>query len=267
MNKITVLLSCVLVLLLTSCQFTEEITFNSDGSGEFIMHYDMSQMMIALKEMSGKTDTESEEKKKTKIIDSTIYFKDMLDEKADSISKLPEEDQQKLKDLETVVMKMKMNEATNSFMFGFGSTFKSLNELEDVLTKIEKAKKLNSKDNQQFNKVNSSAVAKSTEKMLEHVDFKYSGNTFTRTIKIDTLRTDDEVKAVKDEMASLGAEAETSFKAMTYNLVYHFPKKIASVTNKNAVISDDGKTVTLTMNFLDMIAQPEHMNLSVKLVD
>ena len=248
--------------MLTSCNFTEEITFNEDGSGEFIMSYDMSEVMKTLnEEMGGGQDKEGKEKVK---LDSVVYFKDMLIEKADSIATLPIEEQKQLKALETVVMKMRMDEANGVFDFGFGSSFTSLDELPNVLEKIEQAKQLNSKDNAQYSKMDESAVAKASENMFEYVDFSYDGKTFSRTLKKDYKQSAEDIEALDKEIAEMG-EAKDMFGAMSYTLIYHFPKAVKSVTNKNAMVSEDGKTVTLKMNFIDMIKSPETMTLDVGL--
>lgn len=258
----------VTVLLFSSCNFTEEIIFKEDGSGEFMMNYDMSQMMIAMKEMGGKKPDDSENKKAAKVVDSTIFFKDMLVERADSISKLPQEDQDKLKKLESVIMKMKMNEATDEFVFGFGSSFKNLNELPKLLDNLATAKKMNSKENAQFDKMSSSEVAKATDNTLEHVTFNFDGSTFTRLYKAPKEEvSEEEINVLKTEMSSMGEDAKDIFDNMSYNLVYHFPKKIKSVSNKEATVSNDGKTVTLSLNFLDMVKNPDSNNLEVQLVD
>lgn len=248
----------------TSCNFTEEITFNDDGSGEFIMSYDMSEVIKTLeKEMGGGQKEEGKEKVK---LDSVVYFKDMLVEKADSIATLSIEEQKQLKSLETVVMKMRMDEANGVFDFGFGSSFKSLEELPEVLEKIEQAKQLNSKDNPQYSKMDESAVSKASEDMFEYVDFSYDGKTFSRSLKKDFKQSSEDVEALDNEIAEMG-EAKDMFGAMSYTLVYHFPKPVKTVTNEKAVISDDGKTVTLKMNFIDMIKSPETMTLDVVLED
>ncbi len=62
-------------------------------------------------------------------------------------------------------------------------------------------------------------------------------------------------------------EAKDMYGEMSYTLVYRFPKAVKSVTNENAIIDEDGKTVTLKMNFIDMIKSPEMMNLDVILED
>ena len=190
----------------------------------------------------------------------------MLVEKADSIATLPIEEQKQLKALETVVMKMRMDEANGVFDFGFGSSFTSLEELPVVLEKIEQAKQLNSKDNPQYSKMDESAVARASEDMFEYVDFSYDGKTFSRTLKKDYEQSPEDIEALDKEISEMG-EAKDMFGAMSYTLVYNFPKAVTSVTNTKATISEDRKTVTLKMNFIDMIKSPEMMTLDVVLED
>ena len=256
------LLLIVCAFLLTSCNFTEELTLNEDGSGEFVMSYDMSEVMKTLEEMGGgKKNNEDKEKVK---IDSVVYFKDMLVEKADSIAQLPQEEQEQLKALESIVMKMKMDEDTGQFDFGFGSTFTSLSNLPEALEKIDQVKKMNSKDNPQFSKMEESAVSKSAESMFEYIDFAYDGNTFSRTLKKDYERSQEDIESLEAEISQMG-ESKEMFENMSYTMVYNFPKKVKTVTNKNAEISKDGKTVTLKINFIEMIKDPEITTLDVVL--
>ena len=252
------------LLLLTSCNFTEEITFNEDGSGEFIMSYDMGEVMKSLEEKMG--GGQSDEGKENVKMDSIIYFKDMLVEKADSISTLPQEEQDKLKALENIVMRMKMDQEEGLFNIGIGSSFKSLAELPETLQNIENAKTLNSKGDPSFSKMGESQVAKASEGMFEYIDFSYDGKTFSRRLKKDYKKSNQDFEALDAEIAEMG-EAKDMFEAMSYTVVYNFPKPIKSVTNKNAEISKDGKTVRLKMNFLDMIKSPEKMVLDVVLED
>ncbi|MDO6596064.1 hypothetical protein Q4512_04000 [Oceanihabitans sp. 2_MG-2023] len=255
------ILAIASVFLLTSCNFTEEISFNPDGSGEFIMSYDMSEVMKTMEEMGGGKKDNGKEKMK---LDSVMYFKDMLVEKADSIATLSQEEQDKLKSLESIVIKMKMDEEEGLFDMGFGSTFTSLKELPEALKKIEEAKKMNSENNAQMGKMGESAVAKASEDIFEYVDFAYDGKTFSRSIKEGFQQSEADIEELNEEIGQMG-DSKEMFEAMSYTLVYNFPKKIKSVTNKNAVISSDKKSVSLKMNFIDMIKSPEAMTLDVEL--
>ncbi|MGY0391855.1 hypothetical protein ACW5R3_04715 [Bizionia sp. KMM 8389] len=265
MSRFYVLFICLLTLIFSSCNFTEEITFKPDGSGEFIMHYDMSEVMGMLKEMGGES-SEDENKEKQKL-DSVVYFKDLLSEKADSISQLPQAEQDKLKDLKDIIIKIKMDEETGAFDFGFGSTFSSLDSLPQALENIDKAKQFNSKDNQQFSKLETSAVAKSAKNMLNYLDYSYDGKRFSRKLKDDYKKSKADSDALKAEIESMGADSRETFESMTYTLVYSFPKPIKKVSNKKAIISKDRKTLRLTLNFLEMFKSPESMNLHVVLKD
>lgn len=254
----------VSLFLLTSCNFTEEITFNEDGSGEFIMSYDMSEVMKTLnEEMGGGEKKEGKEKVK---MDSVVKFKDLLVEKADSIATLPQEEQDRIKSLESIVMKMKMDEDKGIFNLGVGSTFTSLNELPEALKKIDEAKSFNSQQDQTFSKMGDSEVAKASENMFEYIDFSYDGKTFSRSLKKDYEQSSEDLEALNNEISEMG-ESKEMFESMSYTLIYNFPKAVKSVTNKNAEISNDGKTVTLTMNFIDVIKSPELMTLDVVLED
>ena len=67
----------------------------------------------------------------------------------------------------------------------------------------------------------------------------------------------EDVQALDGEINQMGGDSKVMFQAMSYTLVYNFPRAIKSVSNANASLSDDKKTVTLTMNFLDMVKNPE----------
>ncbi|MDG5489927.1 hypothetical protein [Psychroserpens sp. SPM9] len=253
------------LFLLTSCNFTEEITFNEDGSGEFIMSYDMSEVMRTMEEqMGGGNKKEGKEKVK---IDSVFYFNDMLVEKADSIAQLPQEEQDRIKSLEDIVMKMKMDEEKGVFNIGVGSKFKSLAELPEALEKIEQAKSFNSANDQTMSKMGDSEVAKASQGMFEYLDFTYDGKTFSRRLKEDYKDSNQDLEGLNNEIAQMGEESKEMFQSMSYTLVYNFPKPVKSVTNENAKISNDGKTVTLSMNFIEMLKTPEMMTLDVVLED
>ncbi len=262
-----VFLLLIAVCMFTSCNFTEEITFKEDGSGEFMMSYDMSEVMKTMLEMEANRTGNNEKEKKKKSIDSVVYFKEMLAEKADSIATLSEEEQKELKALENVVMKIKMDEDAGLFNFGFGASFSSLEQLPQVLETIDQAKKMNAKENAQITQMNNSEVAKSAENIMDYLVFDYDGKQFSRRVSEEFKRTEEDQTALESEMGQMGEEAQNFFNDMTYKLIYHFPNKIKSVSRKDAVVSNNGKTVTVNMNFLEMLKNPKSAALNVKLED
>lgn len=265
MNKCIILL--LTVGILTSCNFTEEITFNADGSGEVVMGYDMSVLMKTIeKEFGGNPNKETKEKEK---LDSTFYFKDLLSEKVDSIAALPKEEQERLQSLEKVFMKIKIDEAEGIMDFGFGSRFTSLEELHETFENLTEAKEINSEKDPLNSKLSESQFTRLTESILESVDFQYNGKQFSRLLKEGMAPTEEDIEALNKEMEEAGEMKDFNklFAGMTYTLKYSFPKAIQSVGNEKAVILEDGKTVILKANFMDMIKNPKLMDLQVTLED
>ena len=68
-------------MLTISCQFSEELTLNEDGSGKMSIKFDGSEIM----KIGGEKVSENKEED----VDTLIVFKEFLEEHKDSISKLP----------------------------------------------------------------------------------------------------------------------------------------------------------------------------------
>jgi len=92
-----------LAFTVLSCQFTETMVLNEDGSGSMAIEVNLNEMMA----FGGAAMVDSTVVK----MDTIINMKLFLEEKRDSISKLPAKEQLKLKKLENY----------NSFENGFRS--------------------------------------------------------------------------------------------------------------------------------------------------
>ena len=112
MRKVKVLLGAMVIALISSCNFTEEIHLNENGSGKLSIQFDGSEMM----EMGGEELAKTDEK----AVDSIISFKDFLEEKKDSIAQLSPQEQAKLKKLEPFSLRMMMNPEKKEMMFDQG---------------------------------------------------------------------------------------------------------------------------------------------------
>lgn len=253
------LLSLLLVAFLTSCNFSEEITFHKDGSGEFSVSYDMGTVLKEMKKMGGS----SKEKKKGEKRDTMIFFKDFLKEKADSIATLSEAEQKRFKAMEDISMRMSMDEEKEVFDMTMGIKFNSINELSESIKALDDAQKMNSKDYASMGKLKDNSIAKGASNTLENVDFSFDGQNFSRKF-IPESKEKIDVEAINKEMEQL-QEMKGLFEAMTYSVTYNFPKKIKKITNKNAKLSKDKKSVELTVNFLELMKDPTILNLDVEL--
>ncbi len=87
-----------LIFCLVGCQFTETMVLNEDGTGRMTLSMDLTEMMAISGEM-GKDSTMVKQ-------DTVISFKDILEEKKDSIAELPKEERQRLEAMENYNLRM-----------------------------------------------------------------------------------------------------------------------------------------------------------------
>ncbi len=224
----------------TSCNFTEELHLNKNGSGKISIQVNMSEFMNIL--------GSSTKDKKEKVIDSTVVFKEFLEEKKDSISKLPLEEQKKLKKLENFILHMVMNPKTEEMNVDMFTEFKNTNELTDIFAAFQN---VNSLDKPQ--KSETDVFDELTETM-----YSYDKKIFKRTTTIL------DKEAYQKQTANLNNESAPFFEESTYTMKYHFPKKIKSVSNDKVTITNNKKTLTYEVPFTDYLKNPELLNIEVK---
>jgi len=238
------------IVLLSSCNFTENIDVQSDGTGKFSLEMDGSGFMAmagdqALKGMNTKKDTKS--------IDSTFSFKQIFEAKKDSIAKLSAEQQAALKKLENFVMNIKMNPEAKQFLFSMNKPFKSVNELDGLMENISSLKDLKGESDK---KDNPAAMMSGLGNNNAKLSFSYNGKNFSRKVMV-----------LKDQIQKITADslgmAKMIFASSKYTLKYHFPKAVKSVSNPDVLFSADRKTITVEYPFTDYSENPEKLNLNV----
>lgn len=242
MKKLSFLFLSISVLL-TSCQFSENIYINDDGSGKMSLVFDGSELM-----KMGSDSTKTSEK----AIDSIIVFKEMLEEKKDSIAQLSKEEQESLKSLENFTMHMKIDPENQQMKFDMFTDFKNVDELQDAMAAMSKANSLGKKE-EEDNPFSSFGNSTATE-----MDYSFKKGIFKRKATIVDKELHQQV------IDSIG-EAEMMFASSSYVLNYHFPRPIKSVSNENALFSADKKSFKLEISFLEYIKNPEVLNLEVEL--
>lgn len=241
-KKIAGLLSVVaLALLVVSCQFSENISINEDGSGTMEFMLDGSQLMG----MMGNEMAEGEEK-----MDTVFYFKDLIEMHKDSIAGLTDVEKAKLYAMKDFGVRIKMDSEKQEMIFNMFTDFKNVNELQDMFAAMNKLKSLGGEGD----------PAEDLGAMgATDLKYTFDGKKFSRKVAIK----DQEL--FQKQIDSLG-ESAAMFGSSSYTLNYHFPKKIKTVSNPGAVISEDGKSVTIEYSFLDFLKEPESMNIEVEFV-
>ncbi|GLU43756.1 hypothetical protein [Allomuricauda sp. NBRC 101325] len=243
MKTLKALLVCAIVILAAACNFTEEIHFQDDGSGKLSIQLDGSEMMT----MAGDEMTKSGEV----AVDSILSFKDLLEEKKDSIAQLPADEQAKLKKLESFNMRMVMDPEKQLMLFDLFSEFKNVSEMNDAFNTFQEASTMGPNANPQ------QAPMKSPEQATK-VNYSFANNTFTRTAEII------DQALLQQQIDSLQG-AEMFLSGSTYTLKYHFPKRVKSTNVEEATFSADGKTMIYEVGFMEMMKNPSLLDIEVKL--
>lgn len=238
------LLLLLVVVMFTACQFTETLVIQEDGTGRVSMNIDMKEMMA----MGQSMDMDSTMIK----IDSTVAFKTFLEEKKDSIAKLPKEEQEKLMKLKDYKLRTFMDPETSEFFIDVFVDFSSIEEANNLMSSINQASSLIPST------PGGGEVSSDPSSDVIGIRYEYSNNTFIR----DSYIKDEAMyQKQKDSLQS----AEMFMSSMNYKLKYTFPKKIKSSSIEDASYSLDGKTIIVEKSFLDYFKNPDVLDLQVEL--
>lgn len=245
-----------MMLALTSCQFSENIYINEDGSGKMEFSMDASEMMKMVSEMGENPETTGLDE----AMDSTIVFKDFLYEKRDSIAKLSKDEQAKLKALEKFTMHIVMEPESSKMVFDIITEFNNANELQDAFTALNSFSNMQGEGGAPQAGSGSSPFSNFGNDGSTDVSYSFDGNVFKRSAKII-----DEEKH-KQAIDSLG-QAAMMFGSSRYKINYHFPRPVKSISKEGAMYSEDRKTVSLEVGFMDALTDPKVLDFEVVLED
>ena len=228
------------IFLLTSCMFTEEIYLNNDGSGNYAFNIDLSEMMKSMGEMSLKDSL-----KESKVLDTIVFFKDILEEYKDSIATLDKEDKEIIEALKDLKLHMHVDEEKGEMLMDFKMDFKDISELKNMEQKIAKAQALSDKK-------------KKDKSMPSNSDVSYSfkDKTFSRNVSLKDL-SEEQLNEIK--------QASSFLEGGLYKIIYHFESEIKSVSFDGAQISDDKKTMTIEIPMDSIIKNQKLLDFEVKL--
>ena len=243
------LLILLSITLFTSCKLKEEITFNEDGTGTYNLVIDMSRLMAMGKDL-GKASDSIKVKKEPKIKDSVIRLGDLLKDKKDKIDKMSKQRRKALKKLKDLQIRMHLDEVEGEMNIGYLYEFKNADALNNLVNNLETINKIQKEDSLSPLGDITSAIPKS------RVTYKFSKHEFMR------IATASETDKKKDNEKEDDKALEQMANMFQFELVYHFPRRIKSVSYKDALLSADGKTlhINVPINKLD---NPEFTNLKV----
>ncbi|PHR68696.1 MAG: hypothetical protein COA67_12570 [Lutibacter sp.] len=238
------ILSLALIVTLSSCVFVEEIHIDDNGKGNYSFKMDMGEMMSSLSGISPKDSLSTPE-----ITDTIIYFKDILLEKKDSISKLSKEEQEAFESLSNFKMHMQVDETEGKMIMDINTDFNNISDLRDVQKRISKAQSIQSKDGDKG-------------EMPSNADITYTlkNKTFKRSVALKKFtKEDQEEYDIAMEKASMFLEGSL------YKVIYHFESDVKKVSFEGAQISEDKKTVTIEVSMDSLTKNPKMLDFEIKL--
>ncbi|MEZ4874655.1 MAG: hypothetical protein R2793_04225 [Flavobacteriaceae bacterium] len=242
-RKIGLLLA--LSISLVSCQFTETMVLNEDGSGQMKLSLDLSEMMAFSGEMAQDSTLVKQ--------DTTVAFKDLLEEKKDSIAQLPEEQQQRLKALKNFSMHLFSDPESNQMVMDVFTDFSNVAEANDLMKGFQQSDNLFPQKNG-----NPSEEPKEMEPETIGVTYSFKNGIFKRDAYIiDVAKHQAQVDSLKQAEAFMGG--------IMYKIKYTFPRKIKKTSVEDATFSLDGKTLELQRSFIDYIKTPDVLDVEVEL--
>ncbi|HLY71036.1 MAG TPA: hypothetical protein VKR53_14985 [Puia sp.] len=246
------LLPLVLVFSLAGCfDIDEEIDINKNGSGEWKMNIDMSQLVDLMQTYMSKDEMEKQFPQKK--MDTTLYMKDLID----TVTSISSDKKTLLHDGK-VHLNLDMGEKvfkTNSVF-----PFKNLGDVE----KLRSAAGSNSFGTGQLLKNFGSDKSDNAQdpdmSMFGSVyEFKIKDGMITSKLnkmKWDSLQKNPQFNQIQD--------AGSSGIDVPYSLTIRLPRPVKKVNNPIVKMSDDKKTITVKYNLMDTFQQPEKYEYSVE---
>ena len=192
----------VLLLLTTSCQVTETIHFNEDGSGTIAV--EMLRIEQSYQQLAGEEYNKGEV-----FVDTTYVFDDYISKHSETFSKLTPEDKAVFNAYKGVKVHTKKNSFEKEFRTTFTQNFLQANQIADLYKTQEYVSDI----------VHNYAL--SAEEHYYKVAFKLSSNEFKRMVTII-----DEEHLKREQATINNYKKQLGDKKMhqRITLSYHFTK-------------------------------------------
>ncbi len=265
MKKLILLLAVLVTAF--SCNVTETLIFDENGSGEYFTKYDLSEAMKQIGAMGPEGSADNKDEKNSKVMDTLIVFSDIMEVYKDSVAALPENERLVLESLKGMYMKINANEAEKEMEFGVGLKFKSLEDLKDIQKKIRAAQAMSQKDGELDKMKENPMMSMLFGSDESELAFEYNDKYFTRNTFFEL----PEDMSLEDVLLSEEDASDESFQQMLSNASYSvklkFPKKIKSYSIEGAKLSEDGKSLEYTFNWVEYLKNPKVLDVKVEFED
>lgn len=225
----------------TSCHITEDIYIKEDGSG--YLGAEVLRDENAYLQFQGDDYVLKEE-----YVDSAYVMKDVIENERATFDRFMVEDQDLLMRYSGVKVHLKKDSFSKEYKVAFSQSFGKIEDVEDL------SKLLDYVDDLKYNYV------MDPQGKRTHLSYTFDENVFRRNFKILNQK---EFDSYKDQIQN--ARQLVNISNFSYTANYHFPRKIKKVSHPDAVISSDGKTLTLKQSLIDCLDNPDLAILEVVL--
>jgi hypothetical protein len=236
----TKLSAFLFLLFFTSCQITETININPDGSGNIEIYSLRDENSV---NQLGRQNFGSE-----KFKDTIFTFQDYITKYQETFVRFNKADQALFAEHANVRMHIKVDPIQMENFNRVSYDFKKVEEMPNVYESLELANSL--KENYPIHR-------KSYK-----IKYCFDGIIFKRSLQIMDQEKFEKDKKEWEEREKIYSKYKL---LQTYILKYHFPKKIKSVSNEKAILSSDKKSLTVEFQLSDCLKNPEITNLEVVL--
>jgi hypothetical protein len=229
--------------LLSNCQVSETIYLNEDGSGKIEvveLRDEHSYMQIAGANYF----------KEEKYVDTSYAFSDVVLKYNDTFLKFTKPEQELFTTYNDVNVHVKKSSYDKEFRTVITQSFNKIEAVPDLYKTEDYADDLENN------------YALTAEKHYYKVSYGFDGTVFKRIVKITDV---EGLEKASGRIDTLKTQVAKFNLVQTYTLNYHFPRKIKSVSNTDAKISTDKKSLSLQLLLTDTIQNPESTALVVVL--
>ena len=229
-------------VLLASCEVVETMNINSDNSGTIMM--DMHRNENSYMQIAGEQYA-----KETIFRDTTYVFQDYIEKYNGNFVKYTATEQELFNKYRNVKVHIKKS--------SFDKDFRTI--ISQDFTNVEEAADLSKTENYISDIVHNYALT--AEEHYYNIKYTLKDNEFNRVV---TITNEVIFEREKKILESYNKIYDLNL-VQSYLLKYHFPRKIKSVSNANAIISSDRKSLELKFAILDFLKNPVNTNLEVVL--
>mgnify|MGYP000997834798 CR=1 FL=1 len=247
MKNVIFYLVLAMTAVLSSCNVQEEYTFTEDGGVTYSLQYSISKEMMGGGNFSASglpTDT-------------LISLGELMKENDGVKVDYPEKDE----DVANISpLHMGVGSSDEEISITIKGDFADLNAMQKSLKSFARLSEQSAEKNGDgANEIAQKMVTSTVTQ--DNILYSYDKKGFSKKCTSSSADSEENFKNLFGEMEGGLTEMLSAGK---YVVKYNFPKKVKSVDNANAIISEDEKSVVVEYPMMEVLMSPQKMGIAVK---